>query len=66
VKPNLNDHDKYLFSIASFIVIVSMALLLSFGGCTRTRGVTSYDVNCSQCKFKMTYDVDKNELKKMF
>ena len=66
MKSKIDNHDKWLFSIATFIVLGSMALLLSLGGCTRTRGVTSYDVNCSECKFQMTYDVDKKELKKMF
>ena len=52
-------YDGWLQTLTFICIIVLLEILLS--GCTRTKKMTEYDIDCKQCSFKMNRMLDNKE-----
>ena len=48
------------------LIIGTITVLMSIQGCTTTKSISKYDVNCSECRVHVTYDIEGNQLEKGF
>ena len=62
----MSEDKKHTLMMIIAIIVMTTSLAVLMLGCTTTGRTTKYEVDCNECKFKMSHNIDSDEFKKGF